>query len=230
MDIDPERFESLRPDANRFILGVVWLCAIGVLTVSRASILRAIRLLDEIAATVPHLTVPPFVVGFLGVLAGVVLPYCLAVIFMPVSTLAANFALRFQRKLDKVSAHTASEETVLAVATDLKTSGLEFSGLSLYLQARSPRLAKALDRRNDQLNFRMYATLPASILLGWLSFQFMAGRLLPVAAYAGSAVVGMAAFALSAYQNNKARGVLLVDIQQAALITAKTHPTLQVKP
>src|SRR5205814_1958990 len=144
---DSDRLESLRPDARRFILGVVWLCAIGVLTLNSASILGGVHFLDEAGAALVHVTVPPFVVVFLAVLAGVVLPYCLAVTFMPISILASNLALILQRKLKKRdSGEQLTRETMIAVMTDLGiTSDLEFSALELYVRVRSPRLARGLD-------------------------------------------------------------------------------------
>lgn len=225
MSVDSDRLESLRPDARRFILGVVWLCAIGVLTLDRASILSAVYFLDEAAAALVHVTVPPFVVIFLAILAGVVLPYCLAVTLMPISILVANLALHLQRKLkDKGDAEPVQHEAMIAVMTDLGINiDLDFSALELYVRVRSPRLARGLDLRGDQINFRGYATLPASILLAWLIFHLLVTSVMPALAYGLAALIGLAAFVLAAEQTNRQFRELIVDTMWAALLAAKSH-------
>jgi hypothetical protein len=221
MDLDKLTFEPLRPDANRFILGVLWLTAAGALAVSPESVRDALRFIDSAASLLGHVAVPPFIVGFLAVVAGVLMPYCLSEVFTPLAFLLMNVTLRIQRRFKPMDVKLVSLAHE-SVANDLASPvNPAHAGSVLYLTMCAPKLAGDLLRRRRQLEFRASAILPATILLGWFTYHLLEPAAPSWLARALAVVVGLLLFGSAVYQNNRDLGSLIFQVELAALAVAK---------
>src|ERR1041384_5495604 len=112
--IDIGRLESFRDDLVAYTLGLLWLLALAFLYFDGDDVHKAARFLDSLAVETAHLQVPAFAVGFLLVVLGVLLPYCMAQVFAPVTLAVLNACLWVHRRI----ARTTTEETLDQAALD----------------------------------------------------------------------------------------------------------------
>src|SRR5256885_14270410 len=101
MSFDTDRIESIRPDAHQFVVGILWLLAIGALFLDTHKLHSAAFFINTLSSEMSHTRVPDLVIGFLMAVIGIILPYCIAEAFIPITTVLMNLSLRFYRRFNK---------------------------------------------------------------------------------------------------------------------------------
>ena len=196
--IDLGRLESLRRDVIAVTLGLLWLLALAFLYFDGEDVRKAARFLDALALDTVHIQVPAFAVGFLLVVLGVLLPYCMAQVFEPLTLAVLNACLWVYRRL----ARTTTEETLDQPALNAMRQclGHDVSVArdrgEVFLEGFLPRLAKPLARAHQVNSFRCQALLPASLFIAAFAIRVSAAHLpTPWHAVFGTSI-GLVAFGL----------------------------------
>jgi hypothetical protein len=164
LDVD---LESIRRDIHAYTLGLLWLLALIAALVSPGDIHRIAIFLDSLAQQMGHVAVPPYVAGFLMALIGVILPYCMFQAFEPLTQAIMHLCLGLVRKLRTVKPSDSLNKSALSAMTNtLGVVDLDQARdrCEIFIEAFSPRLAKALAREHQINAFRWKALVPASFL------------------------------------------------------------------
>jgi hypothetical protein len=183
-----DRFDDLRAYVFDLVIGVLWLSGIFFAIPPSIVVEHYISILAT-SRNAPH--VPDLVVGFILVISGVVLPYCVAAAAKPFSTLFLDLGYNFHRRLnaklrrwkqrpagetDRQDGRTAS---LKKLAEDRIRSAIGFRGvinrevLVTYVASENPALARRLGKDRDEIWFRAEALLPTAFIFGMLSFRLI---------------------------------------------------------
>lgn len=223
VDATVGKIEVLREYVLDYVVGVLWLLAIGTwhFAVGHGSVVR--ELLSAAGAALPAGGGSEFFTAFLLLIGGVIVPYSVAMAFRPGSWLVMNIALRL---------HTATLKTILrrdAVDNELRRNAvaivkrlLHVNGeptpemFRLYLGASDADVARRVQHMVDHVGFQSLSLLPSSLFLAGA-----AQNLLPSGAGLGTAIITfIIVFALGARATNRAFFRLNNVMEMAVVLVA----------
>jgi hypothetical protein len=174
-----EAFASLRSYLFDYVVGILWLVSAAVITGSLDWLELGLDALNRVK------DLPEFVVGFGVVIAGVIVPYCAAILLRPLTLKFMSLLLRAQRSFRKwrrkkellKKQHGVSLESSHSLANKRmrKQIGLFDTNSRLvrltYLYALNPSLAAQMERLQDDLWFQAAAALPSTALIGSVTYR-----------------------------------------------------------
>lgn len=179
-----DRFLAVRPDLHRYSIGLIWLTTLATFTVDPQAVAQFVADIDQFLKGLSVISLPPYGVLLLLVIAVVLLPYCLAEAFKPVTFVVMNLS---ERVYDKISPRDSmtyySSARQLALDLDLDTIP-STRAWRMYLAAHSPRLSRMQRSRWTQLMHRASVLFPGALLVSAIVYRMTdatGGKWLPVA-------------------------------------------------
>jgi hypothetical protein len=230
MEAKSEMLQGLRSYLFDYILGILWLLCVAMLVGSADWIGVIESRISEIEK------LPDFVVGFVVVIAGVVIPYCASILVRPITLKIMNLFLHRQRGFHRwrwqksPAAKLPQIKPVEQAAVEYLRGELNWPGNLTWtmrltaLYALHPRLAAQIEKGRDDLEFRAAAVLPTTIL-----FALLAYRVTPVWPLIVSLIVGLTTFSVATWTINKSMDNWWACLNIAVLSAAKTRKANQVK-
>src|SRR5262245_28343646 len=177
MDLKPETFATVRSYIFDYVTGALWLISIGVLTFQWSWIGVAMTAIETAIKTAPSLHIPDFVVAFLLIIGGVVLPYVVSVAVKPLVLRLMNALNRLQRSIQKSTERTQATKSLETLASLRVIQALAWKGSvsreikTIFLNARAPNLAMNIERTRDEIWFRASAVLPTALLFAGIAYR-----------------------------------------------------------
>ncbi|HXO20123.1 MAG TPA: hypothetical protein VOA87_09410 [Thermoanaerobaculia bacterium] len=223
MDLNASRIYLVRPYIFDYFVGVLWLVAAFIAMSTGDKILGFARLIDSMAASMNHATMPSFVVGFLIIIGGIIVPYCAALIIKLPTLLVMNNLLKIQRSWDK--RRSKETESMYQLATSVIVRGtagpkdqVSARVALLYLEMLQPSMAAALLGTREDIDFRASATVPTALIVGTAARRLLAPWLIASAAAEAGFILGVLSFIIAVFGANKLLGSTMRDISMAVLI------------
>jgi hypothetical protein len=160
------KLESIRRDIHASMLGLLWILAIVVIFVSPDDVRRAAGFLDSTAQLMSHVSIPQFAVGFILVIIGVLLPYCMFQVFEPLTLAVMNICLRAG---NYIWPQTNSLSAAALAAMQTMLGRAEFDQVphwtEVFVEGFLPRLAASLALEHQINAFRWKALLPGALVV-----------------------------------------------------------------
>jgi|GEM_PF-3728806 len=222
MDLDSAKIDAVRPYIFDYTTGVLWLTASVMALVREEHLHRLGKAVDLLASETSHVKLPTVVAGFMVVIAGVILPYCVNIVLKLPTLRLLNYLLSLQRRASGEEAKKADELRRMAVSAIQRLAGIDAdisAVLSLlYLETLLPTIGASLRSARQEILFKAYAALPIALIVG-----FVTGRLLsvwvivPVAISIGLAL-GIGSFLVSVWSTNEMLDNTYEDLAIALMI------------
>jgi hypothetical protein len=188
--VDSKAWAFLRAYILDYVVGILWIlpAIVAFTTTDRvAAVAGAIKTTKIALGTV---TMTDFVIGFLTVVAGVVVPYCAAMLITPSSYLITGFLFGLQELVWRK--HRQADAQLQAAVVALWKSPVKEVPISdrtkiMLLRNRNAEAADDLSANLDALTFKGQVLLPTALLLACVLWRlgFTAGH---------AAIIGVVVF------------------------------------
>jgi hypothetical protein len=101
MKLDDLTSEAIGPYVFRYIVGMLWIAALGPFVLSTIKVQDVIHALNELIQELPSVRLPDLALVLITVAVGVIFPLAVATICEPISLFLANRLLSWQRYTDR---------------------------------------------------------------------------------------------------------------------------------
>lgn len=222
-DFHSDKIEPIRPYVFDYVVGALWLIAVAAAIFTKTFMLTVASLLDLAATTMSHVIIPTFVTGFLLVIAGVVLPYCLNVVVKMPTLQLMNWFLKYQRKRNVSNdAEEAQRVKASAIKTIQRAAGvgsyISSNFALLYLETLQPTVAARLRAVRQEVDFRASSALPVALIAALVAGRVAGLWLVSYAAMFVAITVGVASFLTAVWSTNHALDNMYEDLAVALLV------------
>jgi hypothetical protein len=177
--MDSKTWAFLRSYIPDYIVGILWILPVLVAFTTEARVATIASAIKMAKMALGPVTVTEFVIGFITVIAGVVVPYCAAKLIMPSSYLVTNFLFGLHQRVWRKNRAIDDEiEGVAAGAWTLPANvSLSDKTKIMLLRSRNGRAAEDLSVSLDALVFKGHVLLPTALLLSCVLWRigFTAG-------------------------------------------------------
>jgi len=228
MEREPARISSLQAYAFEYATGVLWAMVLVILFAGNRNVSTLLRDASAALAPVAALKFSDTLTAFLIVVAGVVLPYALAMAFRPISLRLMNGLLYLGRRIiPSQRRHIKRDLHVLSIQhlqTALRiTSDIDYPELLAFIAAHDYAAAENIESLFNEVVFRAATVVPSALL-----FTLVAYRVLPIylsLAIGVTALLSGAAYAIQELSRWRDRAEAL-----AILLTSSEVPAENGQP
>jgi hypothetical protein len=221
-NVATEQFEGFRAYVFEYVTGLLWLVTLAVLAGADRSVVVA-RWTERLYGTQQLSFSGQVVLVAAAVLFGVVVPYCAAAVFKPVSILIVDFLLqldnRWRRRRKQPFGQPFGSRAFHIVREMLATPDADQIGRApkiVFLDLHKPALLRRLERDRDELWFRVTSVLPSALLLGIGVSRFVP----PLFSLGIGISVSLAVFLIAARQANQDLAAWDESINSAVILVA----------
>lgn len=233
--MESSTIENTRPYVFDYVVGVLWVVAIATTFLRHEHILAVAKGTDQIASAATHVRAPDFAIGFLIVIAGVIVPYCVAAALRPITLVTMNSFLTLQRNRLNAAKSVRMEllrrsanarlSRIASIKNDIRTPAKLH-----FLALRAAPIELNLRAIRQVIDFRAALVMPVSLFFAGLFFRILDAHLLTgvsaLIALAGAAAV----YAAGVWIANKDLDRYFQSVDFAVLVAAAIHQEPGNKP
>lgn len=184
MDWKPESVSAISRYIFDYIAGVLWIAAGITCVVSHEWLRSATNNINRLASVKSALQIPDFVIGFLLVIGGVVLPYCISVVLRPGTLRLMSLFQKLERRLHRWRLSNppgdskGKEPSIDLLATRRIQRELKCGRTNIgrevrvtFVHVRVPSVAPYITANEEAVFFRATAVLPSAVLVGAMVYH-----------------------------------------------------------
>jgi hypothetical protein len=216
MERETIRISSVQTYIFEYVSGVLWVLTLLLAALGPKSIATILQSTADILKPVAALKLSDLLTGFLIAVAGIVLPYALAMALRPIAIWPMNGVLRLIRLFEKRilgrsrrDLHLISVQRLHSVLTI--SSDPDFPELLAVITLHDPNTAETIEWLRNEVTFRAASVLPSSLLFAVIAYR--ASTTFPVLAATITGLVVLvsgAAYSIQMLANWRSRAESLV--------------------
>lgn len=168
----PNNVALLRAYLFDYIVGALWLIAFAAITSTHKTLVEIITSLRALVTAFSGDKPPDLVVGFAVAFAGIIIPYCVALVFNPISYQVMNTTYRLKARLSGAAAVENSTTPACGACGRPISATFAFRLITL-LRRKHGEVVTHLIRTRDEFMFRATAVLPATLLIGTIASRLL---------------------------------------------------------
>ncbi|MBV9071280.1 MAG: hypothetical protein JO231_21375 [Acidobacteria bacterium] len=180
-----------------YVTGILWILGLIVALPGTSNVAGIVSTTASALKPLKEFEIPDAVIGGLAAVAGVVIPYAIAMAFRPLSLWPMNGLLKafrlFEKKILKRERRDLHRLTVKCLEAALAiTSTVDYPEQLAFITSKNEAVAAALEWARNDAVFRAASVLPSALLFGAIAFRFTPASLTLAVA------IGVVAFLLGA--------------------------------
>jgi hypothetical protein len=228
--MDRDLLVSARPYVFDYVVGILWVVSTAMLFVHFDHVVGLAKALNTVASSAARIALPDFAVGFMLIVAGVIIPYCITAAMRPFNILIMNFLLTVQRGIFKRRPRARlvvirrSADAAIAKIASFQSPARGDAKLH-FLTLRAQPIAANLKATREGIDFRAALVMPVSLFFGAVVFRALDGHSWPILTAAIAVLIAGVAYAAGVWVANSDLAHYKESVDLAVLIAAALSTT-----